>query len=162
MSSINRRNFLKSTSLAALPSLLPLAPALAAPLTKEPAAPTGAPVKFFGDGEMFSPADYLQQLQQVQSATAIVPDRYGAGGAVEALEKQFAAITGKEKAIYMPTGTLANQLAVAVLSSGGNTKVFVPDESHYYRDEADAAQSVFQKRGKSCNRSFNRRLNQRG
>lgn len=145
MSSINRRNFLKSTSLAALPSLLPLAPALAAPLTNGPAAPTGAPVKFFGDGEMFSPGDYLKQLQQVQSATVIVPDRYGNGGAVEALEKQFAAITGKEKAIYMPSGTLANQLAVAVLS-GGNTKVFVPDESHYFRDEADAAQSVFQKR----------------
>jgi threonine aldolase len=145
MSSINRRNFLKSSSLAALPTLLPLAPVLAAPLTQKQTPPTGPIVKLFGDGEMFSPGDYLQQLQQVHAATAIVPDRYGAGGAVEALEKQFATITGKEKAIYMPSGTLANQLAVAVLS-GTNTKVFVPDESHYYRDEADAAQSVFQKR----------------
>jgi threonine aldolase len=145
MSSINRRNFLKSSSIAVLPSLLPIAPALAAPLSKEIPVPTGPVVKFFGDGEMFSPGDYLQQLQQIHTANAIVPDRYGSGGAVEALEKQLAAITGKEKAIYMPSGTLANQLAVAVLS-GANTKVFVPDESHYYRDEADAAQSVFQKR----------------
>jgi len=45
----------------------------------------------------------------------------------------------------MPTGTMANQLAIAVLS-GENTKVFVQDLSHVYRDEADAAQSVFQKR----------------
>ena len=145
MSSINRRNFLKSSSIAVLPSLLPIAPALATSLTKERPVPTGPAVKFFGDGEMFSPGDYLQQLQQIHSANAIVPDRYSSGGAVEALEKQFASITGKEKAIYMPSGTLANQLAVAVLS-GANTKVFVPDESHYYRDEADAAQSVFQKR----------------
>ena len=45
----------------------------------------------------------------------------------------------------MPTGTLANQLAIAELS-GANTKVFVQDMSHVYRDEADAAQSVFGKR----------------
>src|SRR5688500_17817832 len=107
MSSINRRNFLKSSSIAVLPSLLPIAPALATSLTKEGPVPTGPAVKFFGDGEMFSPGDYLQQLQQIHSANAIVPDRYGAGGAVEALEKQFASITGKEKAIYMPSGTLA-------------------------------------------------------
>ena len=61
------------------------------------------------------------------------------------LEKKFETITGKEKAIYMPTGTMANQLAIAVLS-GDNTKVFVQDTSHVYRDEADAAQSVFNKR----------------
>jgi len=45
----------------------------------------------------------------------------------------------------MPSGTLANQLAISVLS-GENTKVFVQDLSHVYRDEADAAQSVFNKR----------------
>lgn len=145
MSAINRRKFLRASGWAALPTLLPIAPALAASPSPAPQAPTSPVVKFFGDGEMFGPGEYLQQLQQVQSATAIVPDRYGSGGAVEALEKKFAEITGKEKAIYMPTGTMANQLAIAVLS-GGNTKVYVQDESHYYRDEADAAQAVFQKR----------------
>jgi threonine aldolase len=45
----------------------------------------------------------------------------------------------------MPSGTMANQLAISVLS-GDNTKVFVQDTSHVYRDEADAAQSVFKKR----------------
>ena len=42
-------------------------------------------------------------------------DRYGSGGAVEELEKKFQAITGKEKAIYMPSGTMANQFAIAML-----------------------------------------------
>jgi threonine aldolase len=64
---------------------------------------------------------------------------------VEELQKKFEVITGKEKAIYMPSGTMANQLAIAVLSDE-NTKVFVQDTSHVYRDEADAAQSVFNKR----------------
>jgi threonine aldolase len=81
----------------------------------------------------------------VNATAAIERDRYGDGGAVAALEKKFEAITGKEKALLMPTGTMANQLAIAVLS-GENTKVFVQDLSHVYRDEADAAQSIFQKR----------------
>src|SRR5687768_6497585 len=45
----------------------------------------------------------------------------------------------------MPSGTMANQFAIAVLSDE-NTKVFVQDTSHVFRDEADAAQSVFGKR----------------
>jgi threonine aldolase len=40
---------------------------------------------------------------------------------------------------------MANQFAIAMLSAE-NTKVFVQDTSHVYRDEADAAQSVFNKR----------------
>lgn len=108
--------------------------------------PVNEPViKFFGDGEMFEPPAYIEFLQQVNNNSAIERDRYGTGGAVEALEKKFETITGKEKAVFMPSGTMANQLAIAVLS-GGNTKVFVQDTSHVYRDEADATQSVFQKR----------------
>ncbi|MEO7446294.1 MAG: aminotransferase class I/II-fold pyridoxal phosphate-dependent enzyme, partial [Ferruginibacter sp.] len=102
-------------------------------------------IKLYGDGEMFEPADYLRILQEANVAQAITRDRYGAGGAVEELEKKFCEITGKEAAIFLPSGTLANQLALAILS-GEKTKVFVQDSSHIYRDEADAAQSVFGKR----------------
>lgn len=102
-------------------------------------------VNFNDDGPFYDPAAYLAKLQEIGKAGAIGQDFYGRGGAVEQLEKKFAAITGKEAAIYMPTGTLANQLAMAVLS-GNNTKIFVQETSHIYRDEADAAQSVFGKR----------------
>ncbi len=105
----------------------------------------GQIIKFLYDGEIFEPADYFKLLQQAYATAAIERDRYGVGGVIEALEKKFAEITGKEKAIYMPSGTMANQLAIAVLS-GENSKVFVQETSHLYRDEADAAQSVFQKR----------------
>jgi threonine aldolase len=85
------------------------------------------------------------QLDEANKKQLVKIDRYGNGGDVDELQKRFAAITGKEKAIYMPTGTMANQLAISVLS-GDNTKVYVQDTSHVYRDEADAAQSVFNKR----------------
>jgi threonine aldolase len=102
-------------------------------------------VKFFGDGEMFEPAAYLDILMKMNAADPLVKDRYGEGGAVAALEKKMEIITGKEKALFMPSGTMANQLAIARLSTN-STKVFVQETSHVFRDEADAAQSVFQKR----------------
>ncbi len=94
---------------------------------------------------MFDVTTYIEELKKINTAKAIEPDRYGAGGVVEALEKKFEKITGKEKAVYMPSGTMANQLAIHVLS-GDATKVFVQETSHVFRDEADAAQSVFGKR----------------
>jgi threonine aldolase len=144
MPAFNRRSFLKTSGLTVLPAIIPIIPAIASANEKQ--SPAGEPIiRFFGDGEMFEPAAYLEQLQLASNKQPIERDRYGTGGAVAALEKRFQEITGKEKGMFMPTGTMANQLAIAVLS-GENTKVFVQDTSHVFRDEADAAQSVFQKR----------------
>jgi len=141
----NRRNFLKLSGLSVLPVVLPATSLFAAEKNNH-FPPVDEPiVRFGGDGEMFEPGAYIEILKQVNATAAITRDSYGNGGAVATLEKRFEEITGKEKAIFMPTGTMANQLAIAVLS-GENTKVFVQDLSHVYRDEADAAQSVFQKR----------------
>ncbi len=145
MSAINRRNFLRSSGSIAIPAVLPLSGLLANEIQQQSDTPANPQVKFFGDGEMYEPSDYIRVLAEADKTVAIVKDRYGVGGVVEALEKKFTALTGKEKAIFMPSGTLANQLAIAVLS-GNKSKVFVQETSHVYRDEADAGQSVFQKR----------------
>lgn len=142
--STNRRNFLKSAGNAIVPVILPTGTLLAESVrAQEP--PVARPVKFFGDGETFEPEDYISELGKINAAGKIERDRYGIGGAVAALEKKFTEITGKERAVFMPSGTMANQLAIAVLS-GESSKVFVQDTSHVFRDEADAAQSVFSKR----------------
>lgn len=145
MPSINRRNFLRSSGSLAIPAVLPLSGLLANDYQQENDLPAKPIVKFFGDGEMYEPADYIRVLREADKTAAIAKDRYGLGGVVEALEKKFMALTGKEKAIFMPSGTMANQLAIAVLS-GNKSKVFVQETSHVFRDEADAGQSVFQKR----------------
>lgn len=142
MSAFNRRNFLKASGIAVLPALVPGIASATGKNEQQAAEPI---IKFFYDGEDFTPSMYIDELQKINSKEAIKRDFYLQGGAVAAMEKKFEEITGKEKAICMPTGTMANQLAIAVLS-GANTKVFVQDTSHVYRDEADAAQSVFQKR----------------
>lgn len=145
MNPLHRRIFLKSAGLSLLPLLNPGIQSLA---DEKPQARPDEKiplVKFWGDGEMFEPGEYLNVLQKANQNSQIVKDRYGLGGAVETLEKRFTEITGKEKSIFMPSGTMANQMAIATLSAN-NTKVFVQETSHVYRDEADAAQSVFQKR----------------
>jgi len=94
-------------------------------------------VVFIYDGKEYNPLKFLDKLHEINSISPIQADSYGKGGVVEDLEKKFAEITGKEKAIFMPTGTMANQLAVAALG-GKDSKVIVQDISHLNRDEADA------------------------
>ena len=142
----NRRAFLRTTGVSALPLVAPFIPALGAGEKQFPLPPAPArTVSCTGDSLMYTPAEYISKLQEINSAKPIERDSYGNGGAVVALEKKFTEVTGKEKAIFMPSGTMANQLAILVLS-GENTKVFVQETSHVYRDEADAAQSVHKKR----------------
>lgn len=144
---INRRDFLRNTGMSVLPLVAPFIPALGADNKNFPLPPAAeAPVEFYGDSVLYKPVDYINKLQEIHTkSTPLDMDFYGKGGAVTALEKKFAQITGKEQAIFMPTGTMANQFAIHVLS-GENTKVFVQETSHVYRDEADAAQSLFNKR----------------
>jgi threonine aldolase len=138
-----RREFLKSSGLATIPLLLP------AGLTGTDAFESNAAkqesINFFTDGALTSPSEYVKELQAIVEKNSDTQDSYAKGGAVAKLEQKFAEITGKEKAIFMPTGTMANNLALRVLSQG-STKIFVQETSHLYRDEGDAAQSVHSKR----------------
>jgi threonine aldolase len=140
---MNRRNFLRTGSLTALPVLAPAIPVLAR--QQAASAADNKIINFLNDGIFLSTEEYVTQLSAIVASQKTKKDFYGEGGVVEELEKKFVAITGKEKAIFMPSGTMANELSLHVLS-GDNSKVFVQEMSHIYRDEADAAQSVFNKR----------------
>lgn len=145
MTFFDRRNFIKSTALTAIPALMPFTAysSKSIEVLNNPAADTE--VKFFFDGKNYDPMEYVSVLQQIDAKHPIESDSYGHGGVIGELEKKFAEATGKERAIYMPTGTLANQLAIDALS-GDKTKVIVQQMSHVFCDEADAAQAVFNKR----------------
>ncbi|TSD66748.1 aminotransferase class I/II-fold pyridoxal phosphate-dependent enzyme [Inquilinus sp. KBS0705] len=148
MNELKRRNFLKVSGLSVLPALLPgLGNSASAAAPKAAAAPAvaTATVSFNDDGVFYQPAEYIAKLQEINAADPIKMDYYGGGGAVLDLCIKFADLTGKHAVAYMPSGTMANQLAISVLS-GDNTKVFVQETSHVYRDEGDSAQSIFNKR----------------
>lgn len=144
----NRRHFLKKIGLlSAAPIMFP---ALGSATNFIPANSSSeeldeGKVNFIWDGFSFTPEKYIQKLAEINKANPIELDYYGKGGPTEELEKEFARITGKEKAIYLPSGSMANQLAMKLLNDG-KTKVIVPENSHIYRDEGDAAQAVHELR----------------
>jgi threonine aldolase len=71
----------------------------------------------------------------------VAPDSYSLGGAVERLETRMASLLGKEMAVWLPTGTLANHLAVRLLA-GNRRRVLVQAESHLFNDCGDCAQTL--------------------
>ena len=98
-------------------------------------------VKLFGDGLSLTPAEYVDLLQKIIDDKGIEADSYSRGGVVEELETKMAEALGKERAIYFPTGTLANHIAVRELARE-RTRVIVPHDSHLYNDSGDCAQQL--------------------
>ena len=98
-------------------------------------------VNFIYDGSHLSPLEYARLLNQIASAQPLHPDVYSNGGIVEELEHTFARWLGKESAVFMPTGTLANHVALRELA-GVQRRVIVQAESHIYNDSGDCAQQL--------------------
>ncbi len=143
-----RRDFIKKSSASALPFLLSPYALQNSSKTKNHGHSNNAKgpvINFIFDGLSFSPEEYIEKLGSINASQNIQPDFYGNGGITKQLEDKFAQHTGKQKAIYLPSGTMANQLAIKLLNQN-NTKAIVPENSHIFRDEADAAQSVHNKR----------------
>src|SRR5690606_38540992 len=51
-------------------------------------------------------------------------DRYGTGGAVEALEREVAEVLGKPAAVFMPSGTMAQQIAIRIHADRRGVRTF--------------------------------------
>jgi len=65
-------------------------------------------------------------------------DEYGEDPTVNRLQSLAAGLLGTEAALYVPSGTMANQLAIRVLSKPG-TEVLCPSRSHVYQYEVAAS-----------------------
>jgi threonine aldolase len=94
-----------------------------------------------GDGIPHSPSEYSKLLSRLVEAGEIEADDYSRGGVIERFEERMAAMLGKEAAVWLPTGTLANHLAIRLLA-GTNRRVLVQAESHLFNDCGDCAQTL--------------------
>ncbi len=119
------------------------APGLACQAAAEPdeLARLQQAVNFIYDGSHLSPLEYAHLLKQIAVSRPLHPDVYANGGVVEELEHTFARWLGKESAVFMPTGTLANHIALRELA-GVQRRVLVQAESHIYNDSGDCAQQL--------------------
>jgi threonine aldolase len=98
-------------------------------------------VQFRSDGLGLSPQAYTRLLARIVETRGIAEDDYSRDGVVAELETRMAALLGKEAAIFLPTGTLANHLALRLLARNGR-RILVQHESHLYNDEGDCAQQL--------------------
>lgn len=132
-----RRRFLEQVAAtAALGIPLPIMSA-----TSDPSSVSSSLVHLEQDGLSLTPAESAAELARLSASQPPAPDIYGLGGVVEEVEAYFARLLGKERALFMPTGTLANQLALRALA-GNRRRVLVQDVSHVYNDTGDASQTL--------------------
>ncbi|MGI8990788.1 MAG: threonine aldolase family protein [Bryobacteraceae bacterium] len=115
---------------------------LAAPLAFQlGAAGSESRVYAYGDGIAQTPDDYARLLARLTSTSAMAADDYSRGGVVQEIEAKMASLLGKETAVWLPTGTLANHLAVRMLA-GAKRRVLVQAESHLFNDCGDCAETL--------------------
>jgi threonine aldolase len=88
-----------------------------------------------------SPAETLHRLAGLASDP--LPDSYGEFGEVEALETEVADLLGKPAAVFMPTGTMAQQCALRIWADrSGHSVVGVHGLSHLVVHEERALEAI--------------------
>ena len=75
------------------------------------------------------------QMREAIANAAVGDDVFGDDPTVNELERRTAEVLGLESAIYMPTGTMANQISVRAHTEPGD-EIFLHEHSHIYRSEA--------------------------
>ena len=100
-----------------------------------------AAVSFRYDAPEVTAGEFAAALAAETKAAGMDIDAYSRGGIVETFEKTFADLIGKERAVFMPTGTLANHLAVRSLLRG-KSRVLVQEQGHLYNDSGDCLQRL--------------------
>jgi threonine aldolase len=133
---ISRRGFVGSLGAVVGAGCLPYVPVLASGAVEPDRV-----VHTAGDGIGITPREYAALLNRLCQDKEVVDDNYLLGGEVAAFEQHWAKLLGKETAVFMPSGTLANQLALRALA-GSKRRVIVPEMSHIYNDTGDACQTL--------------------
>ena len=78
------------------------------------------------------------EMRRAMADAEVGDDEYGEDPTVNRLQSLAASLLGTEAALYTPSGTMANQLAIRVLSRPG-TEVLCPARSHVYQYELAAS-----------------------
>ena len=74
------------------------------------------------------------EMRQAIARAEVGDDVFGDDPTVAALERRVAVLAGKEAALYVPSGTMGNQLAVHCQTSPGD-RVILEAESHIFNSE---------------------------
>jgi threonine aldolase len=78
------------------------------------------------------------EMRRAMADAEVGDDVYGEDPTVNGLQERAAELLGKDAALYVPSGTMANQLALRVLARPG-TEALCAARAHVFRYEAAAA-----------------------
>jgi threonine aldolase len=84
-------------------------------------------------------------MRQAMAAAPVGDDQYGEDPSVNRLQERIAELLGKEAALFVPSGTMANQIGLKILTRPGD-EVVVGEEAHivWHESGAGAANSGVQ------------------
>ncbi len=77
------------------------------------------------------------RMRKVIAEAQVGDDVYGEDPTVNKLEERTAEILGKEAALFVPSGTMSNQLAIKTLTVPGD-EMLLDENSHCYYYESGA------------------------
>jgi threonine aldolase len=77
-------------------------------------------------------------MRQAMAAAPVGDDQYGEDPSVNLLQERVAELLGKEATLFVPSGTMANQIGLKILTRPGD-EVVVGDEAHIVWHESGAA-----------------------
>jgi threonine aldolase len=77
-------------------------------------------------------------MRAAMAAAPVGDDQFGEDPTVNLLQERVAALLGKQAALWLPSGTMANQVALRALTRPGDD-VIVSQESHAVWHETGAA-----------------------
>ncbi|GKS58551.1 threonine aldolase [Nitrospira sp.] len=80
-------------------------------------------------------------MREAMARAPVGDDVYGEDPTVNALQEKAAALVGKAHALFVPSGTMANQLAIRVQTNPGD-EVIVDSRAHIVRYEQGAAAAL--------------------
>jgi threonine aldolase len=81
------------------------------------------------------------EMRRAMAEAEVGDDVYGDDPTVRALEEQVADLIGTEAALFVPSGTMANQIALAALTRPGE-KVIAGADAHCWRFESGALAAI--------------------
>jgi threonine aldolase len=82
------------------------------------------------------------EMRRAMAEAEVGDDVFGDDPTVQRLEAETAALLGKEAALFVPSGTMANQVALSLLAGPG-TEVAVEEGSHVLNYEGGAASALW-------------------
>ena len=77
-------------------------------------------------------------MREAMAAAPVGDDQYGEDPSVNRLQERIAELLGKEAALFVPSGTMANQIGLKILTRPGDD-VIVGEEAHIVWHESGAA-----------------------